>query len=133
MLKPALPLLLLALLAGCEERDRLTFPSNEPGGDEEGPVTTIDNPSVDSVLTEGDFFVVGGRSVDSNGVDTVYIEAVGSGQAFLPLIGGGEETVDFGIPVPTIGLSATTVIIRVRAVDVLGNQGLTAIRQLQIE
>jgi hypothetical protein len=133
MPKYPFPPLLLALLLGCGERERLTFPSNEPGGDEEGPVTTIDVPSVDSTLTEGDFFVLGGRSVDPNGVDTVYFEVVGTGQAFLPLSGGGEDTVAFGIPIPTIGLSGTTVLVRVRAVDVLGNPGAATGRQLQIE
>jgi len=129
----AIQLGLLALLAGCDERDRLTFPSNEPGGDDEGPVTTIHTPSVDSFLTEGDPFIVAGRTVDPNGVDTVYFEVFGTGQAFLPFHGGGDDTVDFGLPIPTIGLSGSTVVVRVRGVDLAGNQGLTAIRQLTIE
>jgi hypothetical protein len=133
MPKRALPLVLLALLAGCDERERLTFPSNEPGGDDEGPLTTIEVPSVDSFLTEGDPFIVSGRTVDPNGVDTVYFEVFGTGQAFLPLPGGGADTVTFGLPIPSIGLSGTTVIVRVRGVDELGNQGLAAIRQLSIE
>jgi hypothetical protein len=132
MLKPALPLLLLALVTGCEGRERLTFPSNEPG-DEAGPATTIETPAADTVLTEGDFFVVGGRSVDPDGVDSLYIETFGTGQAFLPVSGEGQESVSFGVPIPTIGLGGTTVIVRVRGVDVAGNQGLAAIRQLQIE
>lgn len=133
MPKQVLPLILFTLLWGCGERDRLTFPSNEPGGDDEGPVSTIDVPSIDSTLTEGDFFVLGGRVVDPNGVDTVYVEVAGTGQAFLPLDGEGEDTVSFGIPIPTIGLSGTTVVVRVRGVDLLGNQGLTVRRQLLIE
>ena len=124
--------LLVVFAAGCGERERLTFPSDEPG-DTEGPVTTILNPSVDSVLTEGDPFIVGGRSVDPNGVDTVYFEVIGTGQAFLPFHGQGEDTVNFGLPIPTIGLSGRNVLVRVRAVDLLGNQGLTAVRQLTIE
>lgn len=129
----SVPPILLALLLGCGERDRLTFPSNEPGGDEDGPVTTIETPASDSTLTEGDFFVVGGRAVDPNGVDTLYFEVFGTGQAFLPFPAGGEDTVSFGIPLATIGLSGTTVIVRVRAVDVLGNPGLATSRQLSIE
>ena len=124
---------LLALLLGCGERDRLTFPSNEPGGDEEGPVTTIETPASDSTLTEGDFFVLGGRAVDPNGVDTLYFEVFGTGQDFLPFPAGGEDTVSFGVPISTVGLSGTTVIVRVRAVDVLGNPGLATSRQLAIE
>jgi hypothetical protein len=133
MPKPVRPLILFALLSGCGERDRLTFPSNQPGGDDEGPVSTIDVPSIDSTLTEGDFFVLGGRVVDPNGVDTVYIDAAGTGQAFLPIVGEGEDTVSIGIPIPTVGLSGTTVVVRIRGVDLLGNQGLTVRRQLLIE
>ena len=125
--------ILLALLLGCGERERLTFPSNEPGDDEEGPITTIETPSIDTALTDGDFFVVGGRAVDPNGVDTLYFEVFGTGQSFLPFPAGGEDTVSFGIPISTIGLSGTTVIVRVRAVDVLGNPGLATSRQLSIQ
>jgi hypothetical protein len=126
-------LALCALLLGCEERERLTFPSGQPGEDEDGPVTTIEVPSIDSLLTEGDAFVASGRAVDPAGIDTVYFEVFGTGQAFLPQPGEGADTVSFGLPIPTIGLSGTTVIVRVRAVDVLGNQGSAAVRQLSIE
>ena len=129
----ALTLALFALLLGCDERERLTFPSDEPGTDEEGPVVSIDVPSIDSVLTEGDPFVAGGRAVDPAGIDTVYFEVFGTGQAFLPQPGEGADTVSFGLPIPTIGLSGTTVIVRVRAVDRLGNQGSAVVRQLLIE
>lgn len=134
MLKRALSPALLALLLGaCSERERLTFPSNDPGGQDEGPITRIEVPSVDTVLTEGDPFILSGRTVDPDGVDTLYFEVLGTGQAFLPLQGEGADTVTFGLPIPTIGLSGTTVIVRVRGVDLLGNPGLAAIRQLTIE
>ncbi|HYC33625.1 MAG TPA: hypothetical protein VEB59_15150 [Gemmatimonadales bacterium] len=129
----ALTVVLFALLLGCDERERLTFPTDEPGSDEEGPITTIEVPSIDSMLTEGDPFVAGGRAVDPAGIDTVYFEVFGTGQAFLPQPGGGAETVSFGLPIPTIGLSGTTVIVRVRAVDRLGNQGTAAVRLISIE
>ena len=133
MPKQANALLLLALLTGCDERERLTFPSNEPGDDDVGPVTRIEVPSVDSFLTEGDPFIVAGRTVDTSGVDTVYFEIVGSGQAFLPVSGEGQDTVAFGLPISTIGRSGTNLFVRVRGVDLLGNQGLTAVRQISIE
>ena len=132
MPRHAVLLVALTLVSGCDERDRLTFPSGEPP-DEAGPVTTITSPAVDSFLTEGDPFILEGHAVDIDGVDTVYIEVFGTGQAFLPLPGGGADTVTFGIPIPTIGLSGTTVIARIRAVDQIGNQGLAAVRQLAIE
>jgi hypothetical protein len=132
MPKRAILLVAFTLLLGCDERERLTFPNDQPG-DDEGPVTTITTPSADSFLTEGDAFILDGRSVDRDGVDTVYFEVFGTGQAFVPLEGGGEDTVTFGIPIPTIGLSGTTVIVRVRAVDRVGNEGLAAVRQLTIE
>ena len=122
---------LLALLAGCDERERLTFPSNEP--EAQGPVTTIETPSADSFLTEGPPFIIAGRTVDEDGVDTVYFEVFGTGQGFPPLSGGGETTVSFGLPLPTLGLAGRTVTIRVHGVDLLGNEGATTIRQLMIE
>jgi|SRR3712207_2483324 len=132
MPKRALLLVVFALTAGCDERERLTFPTDEPSEDV-GPVTTILTPSVDSFLTEGDAFVLDGRSVDPDGIDTVYFEVFGTGQSFLPFPGGGDDTVSSGLPIPTINLSGTTVIVRVRAVDLFGNQGLAAVRQLTIE
>lgn len=122
---------LVLLLAGCEERDRLTFPSGPGVGT--GPVTTIDDPSVDTVVTQGALVIVGGRTVDADGVDTLYFELTGSGQGFLPARGHGEDTVIFGLPIQTTGLGQATVTVRVRAVDILGNQGETATRQLTIE
>lgn len=133
MPRHALLLVAVALVLGCDERERLTFPSGEPPDDEVGPVTTITSPSVDSFLTEGDAFILEGRTVDRDGVDTVYIEIFGTGQAFTPLTGDGEDTVTFGLPIPSIGLSGTTVIARIRGVDRVGNQGSAAVRQISIE
>lgn len=125
-----------ALLVGCDERERLTFPSTGPGGgaeDDVGPVTTISIPSADSVLTEGHPFIVSGQTVDANGVDTVYFDAEGANQSFLPFAGNGEHTVDFGLPLSTGGRGGETIEIRVYGVDLLGNRGEGVTRRLSVE
>src|SRR5262245_59585448 len=91
-------LTLAIVLAACNERDRLTFPSNTPGSDDDqGPVTVIDNPTTDTVIDEGDAFVLTGRSLDTTGVDTVYFDVQGGGVSFSPLPGEGQDTVRFGL------------------------------------
>ncbi len=126
-------LVLIALLLGCDERERLTFPSNQPGDDDQGPITVIDIPRDDTVLTEGDPFVLSGRSIDSSGVDTVYFDIVNGAFGFSPLTGEGADTVRFGLQISTIGRSGQTITVSAIAVDVLGNRGGPAIRRLSIE
>jgi hypothetical protein len=119
------------LLAACSERERLTFPS---GSDEVGPVTQILSPSVDdSVIREGDPFVLSGRSTDFDGVDSVYFDIEGVPQQLSPLKASGADTTFFGVPIPTLGHSGATVLVRIYAVDLLGQQGEPASRQLHIE
>jgi hypothetical protein len=120
------------LLAGCDERERLTFPSSEPG-DDVGPVTTVDHPAADTVITEGDLLVLSGRTVDPSGVDTVYFLLQGSNQGFLPFAAGGEDTVTFGLPISTIGLSNVTVTVEIFGVDIEGHRGGPVSRRLSIE
>ncbi len=122
-------LIAVALLIGCGERERLTFPDL---GDEVGPVSIIDEPSIDSVLTDGDPFVVAGRTVDANGVDTVYFEVSGGNQNFLPFAGQGDDTVRFGLPLVTVGRAGQTIIVRVQAIDLLGNLGAPVTRRLSV-
>lgn len=123
----------LASAAGCGERDRLTFPSENPG-DGSGPVTEITQPEVpDTSVSEGDLIMVEGRTYDPDGVDTVYIELGGAHQAFPPIQGQGEDTVSFGLQLSTIGNSGATVVLRVFGVDLLGDQGTPASRQIRIQ
>jgi hypothetical protein len=121
----------LALLVGCEERERLVF-EPEPV-DQEGPVSQIDPPSRDTTLTAGELFVVGGRSVDPSGVDTLYITVEGANLSYLPLDGEGRDTLNFAFSLPTQGLLGRTVTVGVHGVDVLGNVGLTLTRRLTIQ
>jgi hypothetical protein len=122
---------LLALLVGCEERERLVF-EPEPV-DQEGPISQIDPPSRDTVLTEGDPFVIGGQTVDPSGVDTLYIEVGGANLSYLPLDGEGRDTLNFSISLPTRGLFGRTITIGVHGVDVIGNVGPTITRRFTIQ
>jgi hypothetical protein len=122
---------LLALLVGCEERERLVF-EQEPE-DQTGPTSDIDPPSSDTTLGEGPPFVIGARSVDPSGVDSVYIEVVGANLSYLPLEGEGRDTLNFAISLPTQGFSGRTITVGVFGVDVIGNVGPTVTRRITIE
>lgn len=122
---------LLALLLGCEERERLVF-GPDPD-DRQGPTSTINPPATDTTLTEGDPFVIGARSVDPSGVDTVFIEVEGANLSYLPLDAEGEDTLNFAISLPTAGFAGRTILIGVFGRDVLGNVGPTVTRRLTIE
>ena len=119
------------LLLGCDERERLTF-STDPE-DRVGPVSTIDPPSSDTTLTEGDLFVLGGRTIDPSGVDSIYFELEGANLSYLPIDGEGEDTVTFGLSLPTIGIAGRTITVRVFGVDLIGNRGATVARRLTIQ
>jgi hypothetical protein len=127
-------LLLFALLPGCEERERLTFPSDDPGDDTAGPTTVIDIPGQDTTITASvEGFVLGGRSVDPSGIELVQVEISGAGFSFPPIEGQGEDTVRFGLQIPTAGRNGVTLVVRLFGVDVLGNPGATVARQLTVE
>ncbi len=125
--------LAVALITGCGERDRLTFEG--PGGPEDKtpPVAFIDDPSVDTVLSEGPEFVVNARVEDDGGVDTVYVDLEGSDHQLLPLSANGQVRVSLGIPITTEGQRGVLVTVQVFGVDVAGNRGGRAIRKLTIE
>jgi hypothetical protein len=123
--------ILVALLLGCDERERLTFETNPE--DTAGPTSRIDPPSRDTTLTEGEPFVIGARTVDTSGVATVFIELEGADLTYLPIDANGADTVTFAINLPTIGFSGRTITVGVFGVDVIGNIGLTVTRRLTIE
>lgn len=123
---------LLALLVACDERERPAF-GLDPDDDTTGPTSHIDPPSTDTTLTEGDPFVIGGRTVDPSGVDTVFIEVEGANLSYLPLDAEEEDTLNFAISLPTQGFSGRTITIGVFGVDVIGNVGPTVTRRLTIE
>lgn len=122
---------LIALLLGCEERERLTFESDPE--DRLGPTTRIDPPSRDTTLTEGEPFQIGARTVDTSGVDSVFIEVDGADLSYLPLDANGADTLVFAINLPTLGLGGRTVTVAMFGVDLIGNVGLTVTRSLTIQ
>jgi hypothetical protein len=121
----------IGLVAACAERDRLTFPNQSDGI---GPVTLIDHPGqVDTTIDAGPPFIVNGRSIDTNGVDTVYFLVSGGNQGFPPLRPSPPvDTVRFGVPLSTNGRSGQAIELQVYAVDGQGNQGAPATRQIII-
>lgn len=122
----------LALAAGCGQRERPTFPTENPGNSA-GPVTEILQPEMsDTTVVEGDLVFVDGRSSDPDGVDTVYFEVGGIDQSFPPLKGGGADTVPFGLQLSTLGHTGVTATVRVYAVDLLGDRGSAVTRQILI-
>jgi hypothetical protein len=122
--------LLVALLLACDERERLTFETDPE--DTAGPSSHIDPPSQDTTLTEGDFFVIGARTVDTSGIDTVFIELEGADLSYLPIDANGVDTLSFSINLPTLGLGGRTVTLAVFGVDVIGNIGPTVTRHITI-
>lgn len=122
-----------AVLAGCGTRERLTFPSETPG-DGFGPISVVLEPgSPDTTVFAGNLIFVTGRSFDTDGVDTVYIDVSGLGQTVAPIIGGGKDTVNFAVQLSTNNRSGASVVVQVHAVDLLGNLGSAVTRQIHVE
>jgi hypothetical protein len=123
---------ILALASGCEERDRLTFPTPSDGL---GPVTTIDQPNgSDTTVDAGPDFFVNGRTIDPDGVDTVYFLVTGGNQNFQPFRPNPpSDTVRFGLPITTIGHGGDTILVQIHGVDSEGNQGPPSTRRIAIE
>jgi len=133
---PAKPVwgILVALLLGCDERERLTF-ETEPD-DTVGPSSSIDPPSSDTTLTADDVissFVLGARTVDPSGIDTVFIAVEGANLSYLPIDANGDDTVSFAVTIPIGNLAGRTIVVGVHGVDVIGNVGPTVSRRLTIE
>jgi hypothetical protein len=123
---------LAGLIAGCEERERLTFP--DPG-DGVGPVTLIDQPNgPDTTVTAGPQLFVSGRTIDPDGVDTVYFLVTGGNQNFQPFRPSPPtDTVHFGLQIVTSGQSGDTISVGVLGVDSQGNRGAISSRRVFIQ
>jgi hypothetical protein len=121
----------VVLGTGCDERERLTFPTPSDGV---GPVTFIDQPNgADTTIIAGALFSVQGSTTDQDGVDTVYFFVTGAGQGFNPFTPElSQTTVRFSIPLATFGYAGQTFEVQVYGVDALGNRGGTSSRLIHI-
>lgn len=123
----------LSLAGACGDRARLLFdPSGEPGA---GPITFIDNPEVAEVrVPSGPGVQIAGRSIDPDGVDTVYFIVLGGSETFRPFTPlTRTDTVRFGIPVTTTRHAGDSLLVLVFATDAFGNRGDTAVRRIIVE
>jgi hypothetical protein len=122
----------LVLLAGCGERDRLTFPVENPGNGS-GPITVISRPeAADTEVSADQPLVISGFSTDPDGVYAVFFQVAGAGFGFSPLNGEGMDTVHFAIQVPTLSAFGDTIFIQISATDVVGDSGLSANRRIRV-
>jgi hypothetical protein len=124
--------IVVLLTSACEERDRLTFPTPSDGV---GPVTTIDQPNgSDTTVPDGPDVFVNGRTIDPDGVDTVYFLVTGGNQSFHPFRPDPPtDTVRFGLPITTFGHAGDTILVQVFGVDLEGNHGTTSSRRIAVE
>jgi hypothetical protein len=120
------------LTLGCDERDRLTFPTPSDGV---GPITVIDRPNgSDTTVTAGPDYVLNGRTIDPDGVDTVYFLVTGGNQNFSPFVPRPpSDTVRFGLPLTTAGREGDTILVQIHGVDSQGNSGSTSVRQIFVQ
>ncbi len=122
--------LALLLLAGCTDRGRLLFP---PVTDGEGPRTFIDQPNLaDTTVRAGPGAAISGKTIDPDGVDSVYVVLIGGNERFQPFV-GGRDTLRFGFTINTGGLAGDTVFVLIFGTDRLGNRGDTAVRRVAIK
>ncbi|HJP55856.1 MAG TPA: hypothetical protein VJ847_02385 [Gemmatimonadales bacterium] len=122
-------LLLAALATACTDRERLTFPSE---GDQRGPITFIDQPGTgDTTVHAGPQMPLSGKTIDPDGVDSVYIVVLGGNETFHPFA-VARDTARFGVSISTSGLAGNTMIVLVFGTDQLGNRGDTAVRRVVV-
>jgi hypothetical protein len=129
-------LLAMAGISGCSERAPFDPTGGNGGGGGGGgggaPVTTIDEPSTDTILTAGPNYFVQGLTTDPAGVKTVYFNVVGGLSGFPPL-DANSTSVRWGLPLATGALAGRTITVSVYGVDSLGTIGNTAVRSITIQ
>jgi hypothetical protein len=123
---------LVGVAAGCAERDRLTFSDPSDGV---GPLTLIDQPNgPDTTVPAGPQLFISGRTIDPDGVDTVYFLVSGANQSFQPFRPNPPtDTVHFGLQIVTSGGSGDTILVGVLGVDAQGNRGNISSRRVFVQ
>jgi hypothetical protein len=97
-------------------------------------VSEVTHPQAqDTTVTSGDLLIIQGRSFDPDGIDTVYIAVSGINQGFAPILGEGDDTVNFAVQLSTIDHPGARVNVQVSAVDRLGDLGAVVSRHINIE
>ena len=94
----------------------------------------IDQPNgADTTVPAGDQFFVNGRTIDPDGVDTVYFFVTGGDNpGFPPFVPHPpSDTVRFGLPIT--GSQGDTILVQIHGVDSQGNRGGTSIREIVVE
>lgn len=130
MRKALVPMLAGLALAACTDRERLTFPAETDG---HGPITFIDTPDRPEItVPAGPGTPLNGKTIDPDGVDTVYIVLLGGNENFPPFSTGNRDTVHFGVTINTTGLGGDTMFVLVFGTDKQGNRGDTAIRRIAV-
>jgi len=117
-------------VSGCEERTRPIFLGR---GDDQGPVIQILSPAESATVHRNANFALGVRAADPDGIDSVWVTLepnVNTLQAF-----GGEgapsATAGYLVHVPT-GVAEDTLVVIVRARDILGDTSDVFIRRLLV-
>ena len=72
-----------------------------------------------------------GKTIDPDGVDTVYLVVLGGNETFQPFI-IRRDTARFGVHITTSGMAGRTMLVLVYGTDQLGNRGDTAIRRVTV-
>lgn len=123
-------LTLLVGVSGCEERMR---PIYLGPGDNQGPVITILVPSESATVHRGATFTLGVRAADPDGVDSVWVTLDPNVNTLQPFSGDGGPSVTAGFNVLVqASLPEDTLVIKVRARDILGDTSDVFVRHLLV-
>ena len=124
---------LLTLLIGglgCEDRTRPVFFAP---GDGQGPFISIISPSESTTVARNATFALGVRAEDLDGIDSMWTTLEPNVNTLQPVGANGETsaTVGYVVLVPA-GVVEDTLVVRVRAVDILGDTSDHFIRRLLV-
>jgi hypothetical protein len=123
-------LTLLVGVSGCEERSR---PIYLGPGDQQGPVIQILVPAESTTVHRNATFTLGVRASDPDGVDSVWVDLEPNVNTLQDFGGGGapSATAGYSVLVPA-GVVEDTLVVIVRARDVLGDTSDVFIRRLLV-
>ena len=124
----------VAAVAGCAQRERLTFDpggSNGPG-DGHGPHSIIEVPAVDTSVDPGTTLALAARSRDADAIDSIVVEVWNVHPILDPYVITDVPRTDvaFSLPITLEGAPGDTISILVFATDLTGARGDTAIRRI---